>query len=185
MDLTDSAIKLLVFLLPGFIALKIVSFKCDVKTEDYKYYVVEALVLSTLIYMLAGFAFLKIDISLPINILTAFLLAILVGIGVGEVKNKELLKYVFHGKSSSLSTHDKIYSIKAHKKLEGKWHVVGLKNGKEICGIIREFNTENNEMLIEKGRWVTKEGKLATDFGWIYFPPNQELEYLRSIEKGD
>jgi uncharacterized protein involved in tellurium resistance len=184
LELVD-AIKLLVFLMPGFIVLKIISLKCDVKLEDYKYYVVEALIYSVFIYMVAGFTHLNANLDSPINILCIFLLATLSGIIIAEVKNLEIISKLFNGTEKSLSSHDKIYYIKAHAQFKEKWHVIGLKNGKELCGIVRAFNTENNEMLIEKARWISKNGNMAPEFGWVYFPPNQELEYMRTLEPGD
>ncbi|MCP5106313.1 MAG: hypothetical protein GY950_23210 [bacterium] len=185
MDIVDSTVGLLIFLMPGFIVLKMVSFKCDIKDKGYKFYVLEALIYSVLIYMIVGFLPIKINPISSSYVLVIFLISVLFGILAGEIKNADIILKIFQKEGTGLSGHEKIFYIKAKDKLlkTDTWHVIGLKNGKEICGIVREYNPDNNEMLIEKARWINS-GKLSKHYGWLYFPPNDEIEYIISIEKG-
>ena len=181
MDIANDAIRLLVFLLPGFITLRVISYKADVKKEEYEYYVVEALIYSIFIFMLAGFLRLSTNLTAPSSIASLFCLSILTGIIFGEMKRREVLSHIFRSKNAILSTHDKIFYMCAGDIFFGKWHMIGFKNGKEILGIVEAFNTENNEMLIKDGRWVAN-GKVAEDKGWIYVPPNEDIHYIRTFE---
>ena len=162
--------------------MKIVGLKADVRDEGYQYYVVEALLYAVIIYMLASFIGIGSNLLAPKAILGVFLLSALVGLISGEAKNGEWLSKAFKTRLRSLSTHDKIFYAKAADRIFGKWHVVGLRNGKEVFGILREYNTQTNEMLIEDGRWVMPNGALAPDSGWVYLPPSDQIEYVRSIE---
>ena len=139
-----------------------------------------------LIYGLTTIAFSFEKILTPLFLGVTFLLSILFGVLIGEAKNRDWFSSLFRGRTYFLSSQDKIFSIKATEKLFGKWHVIGLKNGKELCGIVREFNTLNNEMLVEDARWVIRNNNscsLSHDSSWLYFPPNQDIEYIRTIEK--
>jgi hypothetical protein len=186
MDFATDAVKLLVFLIPGFISLKLIEWKCDIRQKEYQYFVVDALIYSLVVYAFASIFKLNTDITNPRSLFSILMLAIVIGIIAGEAKNKDLISVVFHGKQLKLSGHDKIFSLKAAEKLLDRWHVIGLKNGKEICGIIREFDTNNNEMWIENAYWVIQsdstELSLSFDSGWLYLPPSQEIEYIRVIE---
>lgn len=187
MELSLDVIQLFIFLLPGFITIKIVDLKCDVIPKEYKYFLIDALLYSLVIYVLTSPIIQNKGWSHPVSLVSALLIAIALGMIFGEVKNKEYTGLIFNTGRGYLSTHDKIFSLKASEKLFGKWHVIGLKGGKEICGIIRNFNTGNNEMLIEDARWVIgdEDKELAPEASWLYLPPNQDIEYIRSIETAE
>jgi hypothetical protein len=181
MDIANDAIKLLIFLLPGFVTLRVISYKTDVKKDSYEYYVVEAVLYSVFIYMITGALHLNTDLQSPSAIASLYCLSILIGMFLGEMKRCDIFATVFRSKNAILSTHDKLFYAYAGEVFFGKWHVVGLKDGKEILGIIKAFNTDNNEILIEDGRWVV-DGSIAGDKGWIYIPPSEDISYIRTLE---
>ena len=182
-DFAPDAIKLLVFLLPGFITLRVLAHMLDVKKEEYEYYVVEALIHSMLIYMFAGFFCKTLDLTSSKHIFSLVLISVIWGFIVGFIRKKEWLSCLFRSKKSTLSTHDKIFYANAGRCFFGKWSVVGLKDDKEILGIIHSFDTDSHEMLIENARWIIN-GKLPkmSDKAWIYLPPNDDIRFIRSIE---
>src|SRR5437764_604934 len=146
LGIVDDSIRLLVFLLPGFVAMKVVAHKCDVKQQSQHETLIDALLYSVVVYMILGALGLEADLTSSGTILAAFTLAALVGIVVGEAKNHEWIAGVLSSDRFGISTHDKIFYAKGAEKLFGKWHVIGLKNGKEIFGIIRNVDTNTNEM---------------------------------------
>lgn len=182
MSIVDDSIRLLVFLLPGFVAMKVVAHKCDVKQQSQHETLIDALLYSVIVYMILGGLGLESDLTRPTAILAAFALAGLVGVVTGEAKNREWIARLLSSDRFGISTHDKIFYAKGTEKLFGKWHVIGLKNGKEIFGIIRNIDTNTNEMLLEDARWLVG-GQLAGDPSWLYLPPETEIEYVRAVEK--
>ena len=68
-----------------------------------------------------------------------------VGLIVGWAKNGEWVSKFLSTDRFGISTHDKIFYAKGAEKLFGKWHLIGLKNGKELFGIIRNIDTNTNE----------------------------------------
>lgn len=179
MNIVDDSIRLLVFLLPGFVAMKVVAHKCDVKQQSQHETLIDALIYSVIVYMILGALGLEADLTRPGAILAAFALAGLVGIATGEAKNREWIARLLTSDRYGISTHDKIFYMKGAEKLFGRWHVIGLKNGKELFGIIRNVDTNTNEMLIEDARWLVR-GTLAGDPSWVYLPPETEIEYIRA-----
>lgn len=183
MDIANDAIKILIFLLPGFITLRVISYKINVQKKEYQFYVAEAVLYSAFVYMVAGALQLTTDLLKPSAILSLFCLSILTGIITGEMKQRGILSTVFRNKNAMLSTHDKIFYGYAGDIFFDKWHLIGFKDGKEILGIIKQYNTENNEILIEDGQWVIN-GSVAIDKGWFYFPPNEDIRYIRALQPG-
>ena len=180
MDMTNDAIKLLIFLLPGFVTLRVISYKINVNRTEYQFYIAEAVLYSVFVYMLAGALQLTTNLLEPSTIAYLFCLSLLTGIIAGEMKQKNIFSFVFRNKNAMLSSHDKLFYAYANDVFFGKWHVVGFKDGKEILGIIKAYNTENNELLIEDGQWVVNT-EVATDKGWFYFPPNEDISYIRAL----
>jgi hypothetical protein len=179
MDLATDSIQFPVFLLPGFLAMKVVALKCDVKRPAQHELLIDALLHSVAVYMLLGLLGLEADLAQPPAIFAALLLSMLTGFVVAEAKNGEWMARVLASRRFGISTHDKIFYLKATEKLFGKWHLVGLKNGKEVFGIIRHIDTNTNEMLIEGARWLVG-GRLAGQPDWLYLPPDSEVEYVRA-----
>lgn len=181
MSIVDDSIRLLVFLLPGFIAMKVVAHKCDVKQQSQHETLIDALLYSVIVYMVLGALGLESDLTHPGAILSALSIAVLVGIVTGEAKNGEWLANVLSSDRFGISTHDKIFYVKGAEKLFGKWHVIGLRNGKEIFGIIRNVDTNTNEMLLEDAKWLVA-GQLVGEPSWLYLPPETEVEYIRAVD---
>jgi uncharacterized protein DUF6338 len=179
MNIVDDSIGLLVFLLPGFVAMKVVAHKCDVKQQTQQETLIDALLYSVVVYMILGVLGLEADLTKPKAILAAFMLAVVVGIIWGEARNREWVATFLGSGRFGISTHDKIFYLKGAEKLFGRWHVIGLKNGKELFGIIRNVDTNTNEMLMEDARWLVG-GRLAGEPSWVYLPPETEIEYIRA-----
>ncbi|QBG47678.1 hypothetical protein EGM51_09830 [Verrucomicrobia bacterium S94] len=180
-DFATDAIRILLFLFPGFISLKIVSCKNAVAKEEYDSYLVQALVHSVIIYMIAGFLKLNTNLLSPQSIFLTLLISVLVGLFVGELTNREWTKYIFKDNSSYLSPHDKVFF--ANRKIildPNKWHLVSLKDGTEYLGFIKQFNTENNELLLIRCRKII-DGSMAENEEIVYLPPNEELLSIRCI----
>jgi len=182
MNIVDDSIRLLVFLLPGFVAMKVVAYKSDVKQQSQHETLIDALLYSVIVYMILGALGLEADLTRPSAILAAFAVADLVGIVTGEAKNREWIAGLLTSDRFGISTHDKIFYSKGAEKIFGKWHVLGLKSGKEVFGIIRNIDTNTNEMLLEDARWLV-DGHLAGEPSWLYLPPGTEIEYVRAIDK--
>jgi hypothetical protein len=142
---------------------------------------IDALLYSIVVYMALGALGLEADLARPGAIMAAILLAMLVGLATGEAKNQEWMSKVLAVPGFAISTHDKIFYSKAAEKLFGRWHVIGLKNGKEIFGIVRNVDTNTNEMLVEDAKWLVG-GKLVGKAGWLYLPPETQIEYIRAEE---
>lgn len=87
---------------------------------------------------------------------------------------------VFARSRFGLSVHDKILYMRGAERLFGHWHVVGLKNGKEILGVVRDIDTNTNEMLIEDARWIVGASVVGKP-QWLYLPPETELEYITAV----
>lgn len=184
MNIVEPALRVLAFLLPGFLVLETIKFKCDKQKMEYQYYVVMAMIYSVLIYALLSFVYTDANFREPGAVIPAFLLAIILGIVIGEIINKDILTKIFHDNPSApagLSSREKIFYLSGIENFKGKWHVIGLHSGKEIFGVIREFNPDNKEMLIEHARWVLSD-RLSEESSWLYLPPNQDIEYIRTVE---
>ena len=81
--------------LPGFITIKIVDLKCDVVPKEYKYFLIDALLYSLVIYALTSPIIQYKGWSHPLSVLSALLIAVALGMVLGEVKNKEYTGLIF------------------------------------------------------------------------------------------
>lgn len=191
MSLTQETIQLLLFLLPGFIALKLVQFRCDVDTPPFPYFVVNALTLTLVAYLVTDgvLALFGVDpqadpFSLP-RTATSVGVGGALGFALSVCINRDWGARLLHWGDLRLSTHERIFSGKAIQHFRGKWHVVGFKDGKEVLGVIREFNTTTCEVLLEGAQWI-RNGDLAPDRAWFYIPPGAGIQYIRTVnEEGE
>ena len=55
-------------------------------------------------------------------------------------------------------------------------------SGKEIRGILREYDVESHEALIENGQLILAGGKTSAS-AWYYIPSGEHIEYIRTIEE--
>lgn len=186
MDISQETIKVLIFLLPGFVFIKIFSFRCFIKTYQTFDYVVDSLIASIVIYAISNYFLTSNSISnLTIEIFTVLFITIVLSLTWSVIISKDWIAKILHPGNVRLSTHSGIFPIKAIEKFKGKWHLIRYSNGKEIVGIIRELNHETNEMLIEKGKMVMKDGKLSKESAWYYSPAGDKVIYIRTLEEND
>lgn len=187
MDISQETIKTLIFLLPGFVFIKIFSFRCFIKTYQTFDYIIDSLIASIVIYAISeGISIiLNIPSFLIIKIFVVLFITVLLSLIWSVIISNDWIAKVLHPGDVRLSTHSGIFPIKAIEKFKGKWHLIRYSNGKEIVGIIRELNHETNEMLIEKGRLVMKSGKLSKESAWYYSPAGDKVVYIRTLEENN
>jgi len=183
MDASEETVKILLFLLPGFIFIKIVQLRCSLKKYEPYQYIVDSLIASLIIYTIASGFSITPNNSTWQSITIIIIITIVLAIIWSLVLQKDLLSKILHPGETSISTHHSIYPVKAIEKFKRKWHLVRLSDGKEIVGIVREFNYDTKEMLIEKGRMILDEGKTSEDSAWYYIPSGDQVIYIRTIEK--
>lgn len=184
MSISDEAIQILVYLLPGFIFLGVVRMRCVSRELEYQYYMINALIASLLIYVLAAALGLTDDVSEPASAAAIVLIAVVGGLTWSVVINRDWLSKILHPVGfTKISSHDHIYPVKAAEKFSGKWHVVRLSQGTEICGIVREYDVHSHEMLIEKGYLILPDGTLSKESAWYYIPAGSGISYLRTVEE--
>jgi hypothetical protein len=176
-DLASDTIRILVFLLPGFLTIRVISMKCDLKEQSQQEMVIDALLYSLVVYAGLGVLWSYADLSDPLAALAAVAAALLLGMIVSEARNRDWLGRAFARSRFGLSVHEKVLYQRGAEKLSGHWHVIGLKNGKEILGVVRNVDTNTNEMLIEGARWLMG-SVIVGEPQWLYLPPDTELEYI-------
>src|SRR5260221_518294 len=132
MNIATDSIKLLVFLLPGLIAIKVVALKVDLKQQTQHETLIDALLYAIVVYMALGALQLETDLTRPSAILAAMVLAVLVGLIAGEAKNREWISQLLAQPGFHISSHEKILYAKGADKLFRGWILIGLKNGKEV-----------------------------------------------------
>jgi hypothetical protein len=182
MDISQETIKILISLLPGFLFIKIVSLRCAIRKYEAHDYIVDSLIASLIIYAIVkafGVAISEVGwIQISIVLSFTFVLALIWSV----IINRDWIAKLLHPGDIKLSTHSSIFPVKAIKKFKGKWHLIRFNDGKEIVGIVRTFNHETHETLIENGRIVMKGGKLSPDSAWYYSPSGEQITYMRTIE---
>ncbi|MCU7843325.1 MAG: hypothetical protein KZQ93_05750 [Candidatus Thiodiazotropha sp. (ex Monitilora ramsayi)] len=185
MDVSEETIKVMISLLPGFLFIKVVSLRSSIKKYEAHHYVVDALIASLVIYSVAKL--LRIDTSGAEweQIFYVLLLTVILGLVWSVVINRDWLSIILHPGDAKLSTHSSIFPVKAINEFTGKWHLIRFSNGKEIVGVLREFNHETHEALIENGRLILRDGKLSPDSAWYYSPSGEQIIYMRTIEEND
>ena len=182
MSISKEAIEILIYLLPGFIFLGVVRMRCVTKDLPYQYYIINSLIVSLFIYVVAAAIGVADNVTKPVSAATIIFMAAMGGFLWSIVLNRDWLAKILHPGHTRVSTHDHIYPVKGAQKFSGKWHVVRLSQGTEICGVVREFDVQTHEMLIEKGRLVLPGGKLSKDSAWYYIPSGHGVAYLRTLE---
>jgi len=183
MDISQETIKMLISLLPGFLFIKVVSLRCSIKKYEVHNYIVDSLIASLVIYAIAklfgvtisGADWKPILIILSLTITLALLWSVII--------NRDFIAKLLHPGDVQLSTHSSIFPVKAIENFKGKWHLIRYSDGKELVGIIREFNPETHEILIEKGRLVMKGGVLSPESAWYYSPSGDQIIYMRTLEE--
>jgi len=183
MDISQETIKILIALLPGFLFIKVVSLRCSIKKYEVHNYVVDSLIVSLVIYAIAKLLGVSISGADWKSILIILTLTIALALLWSVVINRDWIAKILHPGDVQLSTHSSIFPVKAIDKFKGKWHLVRYSDGKEIVGIIREFNHETHEALIEKGRMVMKGGSLSPESAWYYSPSGDQIIYMRTLEE--
>ena len=182
---TQDAIKVLILLVPGILFMKVVGLRCPQKELKYQYFLTDALLASLVTYLAASVFGVDYDRVGWRSVLLVLVVASLLGFLWSVIMNQDYLPKLLHGKGSYLSSHDYIFPVSGISEFRGKWHVVGLDNGKEICGVIRKFDVETNELLMENARWVLGNATLAPDSMWLYLPPHGRLVYMRTLEESN
>ncbi len=182
-DISQESIKILIALLPGFLFIKVVGLRCSLKNYEVHNYIVDSLIVSLVIYAIATFFEISISGADWKAIFLIFTLTIVLALLWSVVINRDWIAKLLHPGEIHLSTHSSIFPVKAIEKFKGKWHLVRYSDGKEIVGIIREFNHETLEILIEKGRLVMKEGTLSPESAWYYSPSGDHIVYMRTLEE--
>jgi len=183
MDISQETIKVLLFLLPGFLFIKVVSLRCSLREYEPLHYVVDSLMASLVIYAIASMFSVTSDYSSSGSI------AIVIGITVtlafiwSVILNRDWLAKLLHPGDTSLSTHSSIFPVKGIDKFKEKWHLIRFSDGKEIVGIIREYNHDTHEALVENGRIIHGKGKMSPDPAWYYIPSGDQIVYMRTIEE--
>ena len=183
MQLTQETITILAYLIPGFLFQKVLHFRCPLKEAPYQYFVIDSLLWSLVIYAIAlplGFGSVPVtakDIGFVLGI------AFFGGLIWSEVIKRDWLSKVLTPIGPRPSSHYHIFPVKGIEKFKEKWHLVGLGDGMEICGIIREFNVETHELLLERGRMVLPNGTLAKEEACFYLPTGNCIRYIRTLEE--
>lgn len=183
MDVSKETIEVLILLLPGFLFIKVVSLRCSLKKYEAHHYIVDALIASLVIYSMAKFLNIQVTSAGWKPIVYIFMLTIISALAWSVVINKDWVSKILHSGDYRLSTHSSIFPVKAIEKFKGKWHLVRFSDGKEIVGVLREFNQETHEALIENARMVMKGGKLSPDKAWYYSPSGEQIIYMRTLEE--
>ena len=186
MNISAEIIKSLLFLIPGFISLKTVAYVCDIRREDYPYYIIESLIHALFIYGILSLLSI-VDLNKPVTGHIIFLItsiSFLFGTFWGLIKKYDIFSKIFSklifSKGILISSRDKIFHSARHKGFFNQWVVVGLKNGGEIIGFIREYDTDNNEIFMEKAQFVLKDGRFSEKSS-LYFPSNNEISFIREV----
>ena len=183
MDISQETIKIMILLLPGFLFIKVVSLRCSIKQYEVHNYIVDSLIVSLVIYAIGSFlgiTFTSMDWEPVIKILSLTTVLALIW---SVIINRDWLAIILHPGDIQLSTHSSIFPVKAIDKFKGKWHLIRYSDGKEIVGIIREYNHETHETLIEKGHLVMKGGALSPETAWYYSPSGEQIIYMRTLEE--
>ena len=183
MDISQETIKILIALLPGFLFIKVVSLRCAIKKYEIHNYIVDSLIISLIIYALANLFGISVSGAEWKPILLILALTIILAVLWSIVINRDWIAKLLHPGDIHLSTHSSIFPVKAIEKFKGKWHLIRYSDGKEIVGIIREYNHETHEALIERGRMVMKGGGLSPESAWYYSPSGNQIIYMRTIEE--
>lgn len=183
MNPTEEGIKILVALLPGFLFFKVLGIKSSLKKLEAHEYIVDALIVSLAIYALA------LLIGIDMSVVSWELIGIILGLTIilalvwSWILNNDWLAKLLSSGDTYLSAHASIFPINALDKFRGKWHLIRYKDGKEIVGIVRKYNHETHEALIENGRIVKRSGELSKDSAWYYVPAGDQIIYMRTLER--
>ena len=148
MDASKEAVEILTSLLPGFLFLKVVALRSSVSKYEAHHYLVDALIASLVIYLLVavldwvssqmlGF---QIMVSVELRIFVTLLLTVVMGLLWSVAINQDWLAKWLNRGDTRISTHAAIFPVKGIEKFKGKWHLVRFADGKEIVGIVREYN---------------------------------------------
>ena len=183
MDLSQETIKIMISLLPGFLFIKVVSLRCSIKKYEVHNYIVDSLIVSLVIYAVASFIGITISSMDWKPIIKIFSLTIMLALIWSVIINRDWIANLLHPGDVQLSTHSSIFPVKGIDKFKGKWHLIRYSDGKEIVGIIREYNHETHEALIEKGHLVMKGGSLSPESAWYYSPSGDQIIYMRTLEE--
>lgn len=183
MDVSQETIKILVALLPGFLFIKIISLRCSIKKYEVHNYVVDSLIVSLIIYTIAKILGVPISGADWIPILIILTITIALAIFWSVIINRDWIAKILHPGDIQLSTHSSIFPVKGIDKFKGKWHLIRFSDGKEIIGIVREYNHVTHEALIEKGRMILKGGSLSPESAWYYSPSGDQIIYMRTLEE--
>ena len=183
MDISQETIKILIALLPGFLFIKVVSLRCAIKKYEVHNYVVDSLIVSLVIYAIANLFGIPVSGAEWHPILIILALTIILALLWAIVINRDWIAKILHPGDIYLSTHSSIFPVKAIEKFKGKWHLIRYSDSKEIVGIVREYNHETHEALVEKGRLVMKDGSLSPESAWYYFPSGDNITFIRTLEE--
>lgn len=191
MDASKEAVEVLTSLLPGFLFLKVVALRSSVSKYEAHHYLVDALIASLVIYSMVAFfdwvtsrmMGFQIMTSVELRIFVTLLLTIVMGLLWSVAINRDWLAKWLHRGDTRISTHAAIFPVKGIDKFKGKWHLIRFSDGKEIVGIVREYNHETHEALIEQGRLVMAGGVLSQEQAWYYSPSGDQIVYMRTLEQ--
>lgn len=191
MDASKEAVEVLTSLLPGFLFLKVVALRSSVSKYEAHHYFVDALIASLVIYSLVAFldwtstkvAGFQIMASIELRILITLVFTLVMALFWSVLINRDWLAKWLHRGDTRISTHAAIFPVKGIDKFKGKWHLIRFSDGKEIVGIVREYNQETHEALIERGRLVKTGGVLSSDQAWYYVPSGEQIVYMRTLEE--
>ncbi len=183
MDISQESITVLTFLLPGFLFIKVLSLRCSIEKYEVHHYVVDSLIASLVIYAIAKLFGVTISGTDWKPILSVLSLTIILALLWSVIINRDWIAKALHSGDARLSTHSSIFPVKAIEQFTGKWHLIRYSDGKEIVGIIREYNHETHETLIERGRLVLKSGALSPESAWYYSPSGEQIVYMRTLEE--
>jgi len=192
MDASKEAVEVLTSLLPGFLFLKVVAIRSSVSKYEAHRYIVDALIASLVVYSVVAFldwasthvAGFQIMASIELRILVTLVFTVGMALLWSVVINQDWLAKWLHRGDTRISTHAAIFPVKGIDKFKDKWHLIRFSDGKEIVGIVREYNHETHEALIENGRLVMTGGKLSPDQAWYYSPSGEQIVYMRTLEEG-
>lgn len=184
MELAKETINILAYLIPGFLFQNIVRLRCPVKKEvSFDSLVVDSLMWSLIIYSISSiFGLTKAPFEAR-DIIGILTIAAVSGFLWSVVINRDWIAKLLNPVGPRISTHDHIFPVKGIQHFLGKWHLITLQDGSEICGIIREFDVESQETLIESGRFVLPNGQLTPEKSWIYLPSGTQICHFRTLEE--
>jgi hypothetical protein len=170
-------------LLPGFLFIKIISLRCSIREYEVHHYIVDSLLSSLVIYLIVSLIPIKIELSSGVSIALVIGVTILLSLICSVILNRDWLAKLLHPGDTHLSTHSSIFPVKGIKEFKGKWHLIRFSDGKEIVGVLREFNHDTHEALIEKARLIVGKGNLSSESAWYYVPSGEQIIYMRTIEE--